>query len=309
MKQGHILKKRWCICLLAVFCCFLWGSAFPCVKIGYRVFRIGAGDTASQILFAGIRFTISGMLVVLAGSLLNKGWLVPKRGSAGVILRLAVFQTILQYLFFYIGMANTTGVKGSIIEAANVFLAILFAGLLFHQETLTLPKAAGCILGFAGVVLINLSDGDLGGGFSLVGEGFVLFSAASYAMSSVLVKRYSARENPVVLSGYQFLCGGAVLILAGTLWGGQLRPTSGAAFPLLLYLALLSALAYSVWSLLLRYNDVSQVTVYGFATPMFGVILSAVLLDEGSQMPWTQIVIALLLTCAGIYIVNRPEKQ
>ena len=302
------MTKRWCVCLLAAFCCFLWGSAFPCIKIGYQVFQIGAGDTASQILFAGLRFTLSGVLVVSIGSLLNRHWLHPKKGSGGMILWLAFFQTVLQYLFFYVGMAHTTGVKGSIIEAANVFLAVLFASLLFRQERFTLAKAVGCALGFAGVVLINLSGGSLGGGFSLLGEGFVLLSAASYAMSSVLVKRYSARENPVVLSGYQFLCGGVVMILVGLLWGGRLRPVTATAFLLLLYLAMLSAVAYSVWSLLLRHNDVSQVTVYGFATPLFGVILSAVLLDEGNPVPWLQSIAALLLTCVSIYIVNRPER-
>ena len=112
----------------------------------------------------------------------------------------------------------------------------------------------------------------------------------------------------MVLSGYQFLCGGVVMILVGLLWGGRLRPVTATAFLLLLYLAMLSAVAYSVWSLLLRHNDVSQVTVYGFATPLFGVILSAVLLDEGNPVPWLQSIAALLLTCVGIYIVNRPER-
>ena len=56
-----LLTKIPVVCLLTLICCFLWGSAFPVVKIGYQMFSIGASDTASQILFAGIRFTLAGI--------------------------------------------------------------------------------------------------------------------------------------------------------------------------------------------------------------------------------------------------------
>ena len=263
----------------------------------------------SQILFAGVRFTISGILTILIGSLLQRKWLKPQKGSGGMILRLAFFQTVLQYLLFYIGMAHTTGVKGSIIESASVFMAVLFASVLFHQERLTVGKAFGCVLGFAGVVLINLTDCGLSGGFSFIGEGFVLLSAASYAMSSVLMKRYSAKENPLTLSGYQFLLGGCVMILVAISGGGRLEQTSGWSVVLMLYMGALSAAAYSLWSLLLQHNDVSRVAVFAFATPIFGVFLSAILLHESSQIPWVQSMASLLLACTGICIVNRRGKR
>ena len=67
-------------------------------------------------------------------------------------------------------------------------------------------------------------------------------------------------------------------------------------------------MAYSVWSLLLKYNPVSKVTVFGFMTPVFGVVLSAVFLGEAASMPWLQSLIALVLVSAGIYIVNRKSE-
>ena len=173
--------------LLAVFCCVLWGSAFPCIKIGYRLFSITSEDTGSVILFAGIRFAMAGVLVLLAGSALQKQLLVPKAAEYKKILILSLLQTSVQYAFFYIGLAHATGVKGAIITGSNSLLSILVASLIFHQEQLTFFKAAGCLLGFAGVAIANISGGGMDLDFTLRGEGFVFFSALSYAFSSVLI--------------------------------------------------------------------------------------------------------------------------
>lgn len=305
MKQNHFLQRTTVVCLMAMVCCLLWGSAFPCIKTGYRLFSIGAADTASQILFAGVRFTLAGVLVVLIYSLAKGRLLLPKRTSWGMIGTVSAFQTVLQYLFFYIGLAHTTGVKGSIIEASHVFFAILFASLLFHQERLTGRKGIGCAIGFAGVVLINLTGSGLGGGVRLDGEGFLLIACMAYAMSSVLIKKYSQREDPVVISGYQFILGGIVMIAAALLAGGRLHAAGPSALLLMGYMAVISAVAYSLWGLLLKYNPVSRVSVFGFMTPVFGMFLSAVCLGEGAQMPWLKSLTALVLVCAGIYIVNR----
>ena len=130
-----------------------------------------------------------------------------------------MLQTVLQYFFFYVGLANTTGVKASIIEGVNVFVAVLVASLLFHQEKLTGKKIIGCLVGFAGVVIVNLG-GSMDMGFRLTGEGFIFLSTVAYAFSSVFLKRYSKDENPVLLSGYQFITGGILMCVIGLLMGG-----------------------------------------------------------------------------------------
>ena len=305
MKDKNFLERTFVVCLLAMLCCFLWGSAFPCIKIGYQMFQISSDQTMSQILFAGVRFTLAGILVILFGSILSREILLPKRSSCKSILIICLFQTVIQYLFFYIGMAHTSGVKASIVEASNVFLAILVANLIFHQEKLTFSKILGCVIGFAGVILINLTGSGLGGGMTMTGEGFILLSAAAYAVSSVLIKRFSVYENPVVISGYQFMIGGLIMIVVGLAGGGSLHPTSPASALMMLYMALISAVAYTIWGILLKYNPVSRVAVFGFMNPVFGVVLSALLLKEGSQIPFLQCAVSLVLVCLGIYIVNK----
>lgn len=78
-KRTQIMQKTAVVWFGALVCCALWGSAFPCIKIGYQMFEIDAADTAAQILFAGYRFTLAGILTVLIGSVLNKGFLIPKK--------------------------------------------------------------------------------------------------------------------------------------------------------------------------------------------------------------------------------------
>ncbi len=292
----------------AVAANLLWGSASPCIKLGYQMFRVSAGDTMSQILFAGVRFFLAGVLTILTGSLLRRRLLLPKRGSGGMLLTLALLQTVIQYTFFYIGLSSAPGFKGSITSPTSTFFAILISSLIFRQETLTWKKILGCLIGFAGVVIINLGSGGAGG-FRLTGEGFLLLAAASYGCSSVFIKRYSAREDPVVLSGYQFALGGAAMTAAAWLMGGRLHPLTPSAWLMMLYLGTLSAAAYTIWSLLLQRHPVSRITVYAFLNPVFGVLLSALLLGEGKILNIPRCILAMLLVCAGVWLVNRPEKK
>lgn len=305
-----LLQKSWVVALLAMVCCCLWGSAFPCVKIGYSLFQIASEDTASQILFAGTRFTLAGLLTIAMGSLLSRKFLFPASGSWGMVVKLSLAQTVVQYLLFYIGLANTSGVKASIITASNVFLSILISSLIFRYETLGKGKLLGCLLGFAGVVFINLNGTGVDHSMHFLGEGFMFLSTLSYALSSVLIKTYGRRENPVTLSGYQFTLGGIIMAVVGLFMGGHLQGFTLPSTLLLLYMALISAVAYSLWGILLKHNPVSKVAVFGFMNPVFGVILSAILLKEQNQAFTLQGLLSLILVCIGIYVVNRePSSQ
>ena len=303
------LQNNFVVIFLALVCCFLWGSAFPSIKIGYAHLAIESHDTAAQLLFAGVRFSLAGLLVILFGSLLNRKPLVPARSSWGMVFRLSLAQTVVQYIFFYIGLANTSGVKGSIIQGSSVFLTILISSLIFHYEKLGKWKLLGCVLGFAGVVIINLNGTGLAGSISLLGEGFVFLSTLSSAVSHVLIKGYSQKENPVALSGYQFFLGGLVLLVTGLAMGGRLHGFDLPALLLLIYMAMISAVAYTLWGVLLKHNPVSKVSVFGFMIPLFGVLLSAVLLGEHNQAFTFRGLISLILVCIGIYMVNRDSSH
>lgn len=291
----------------AMLCCLLWGSAFPLVKIGFSWLNISSEDIPTEILYAGLRFTLAGVIAIIITSLISGKFLRPTMKSLPKVFSLSMFQTILQYLFFYIGLSNTSGVKASVIEAMNVFVALIVSCLIFRMEKFTAAKIIGSIIGFAGVVIINVSKGDLAGGLTLKGEGFILISTVAYAFSSVLMKHWSNEENPMMMSAWQFLLGGIVMSILGFALGGRISGFDLKSVLLLIYLASLSAIAYSLWASLLKYYPVSRIAVYGFMNPVFGFILSAFLLGESEAFGLKSIA-ALVLVCLGIYIVNYTKK-
>ncbi len=306
-KKRNYLTHPAVVCMLALLCTLLWGSAFPSVKIGYRLFSIDGGDTGSQILFAGYRFTLAGILAWVISSLMQKKPAFPVKGIRGKVVFLGILQTTIQYVFFYIGLSNTTGVKGSIITATNSFFSILLAHFLIKGEKMTLRKSLGCLLGFAGVVVVNMTSGGFAGGFALTGEGFMIISCFAYALAAVYVKSFTDQDNPFTITSWQLLLGGILLIIIGKSLGGQVHGFTPVSSLLLFYMAVISSVAFSVWTLLLKYNPVGTVSIYGFTNPVFGVILSALFLGEKAFT--LQNLLGLILVSLGIIVVNRTAAK
>ena len=293
---------------LAILCNALWGSAIPFINLGYRLFDIPSGETATQILFAGCRFFLAGALTILFASVQRRTFVHPKRKNLHMVVKLGMLQTVTQYVLFYIGVARTTSVKGAIIQGLNAFVAILIACYIFRSERMNRMKWIGGAVGVVGVVLVNLNGGGLGGGMRLTGEGFLLLSMIANACSAGTIKYFAQWEDPVALSGWQFMLGGAVMAAAGLLLGGRLHPAGIGAPAVLLYLAALSAVAYTVWALLLKYNPVSRIAPYMFLQPLFGVLLS-LLLYGGANVPLLRYGAALVLVCLSIVIIGKGQQE
>ena len=287
----------------AMLCCALWGSATPFIKMGYKVMFDGAKpNVPSTILFAGIRFAAAGFITVAIYSIARKKVLYPKRENLDKVAVIALFQTVIQYFFFYIGLANTSGAKGTIISGSSSFFAIFISSLIFKQEKLTVKKVVACVVGFAGIIAVNLNGLDFS--MNLTGDAFVLFSAISLAFSSVLIKIFSKSEDPVVISGYQFMLGGTVMIIVGLIAGGKIDRFTFVGAAILVYLSFLSAVAYALWGMLLKYNPVSKVTIFSFMTPVFGVLLTKLMLPEESTVQIVNLLISLVLVCLGVFMLN-----
>ena len=305
MEKNIFFTHPLVITLCALLCCALWGSATPFIKIGYALI-MPHGGVPSTLVFAGIRFFGAGLLTVLIYSVGRRRVLYPRKENLGRVGIIACFQTVIQYLFFYIGLANTSGVKGTILSGSSTFFAILVSCLIFRMEKLDLKKIVACLLGFTGIILVNING--LTFEMNLLGDTFVLFSAISLAISSVLMKRFSRFEDPVVLSGYQFILGGAVMTAVGFILGGHIAFPSFKSVLVMLYLSLLSAVAYALWGMLLKFNPVSKVTIFSFSTPIMGVILSTLLLEEASRVTWPILLLTLLFISGGIFLLNYERK-
>jgi drug/metabolite transporter (DMT)-like permease len=295
--------------LLATLCCLLWGSAYPAIKGGYALLGIARSDTAAQLVFAGWRFLLAGALLLVMAQLTGRRvWaLAPVQWAQLGLLGLA--QTALQYVFFYVGLANTTGVKGSILNATGTFFSVLLAHFLYANDRLSRRKALGCAVGFVGVMVVNLRGGTQGlnAGFTLLGEGFIVIAAFVLSAASIYGKRLSQRIDPMVMTGWQLGIGGLVLLLGGLAGGGDIRGWSAGSLALLGYMAVLSAVAFTLWAALLKHNRVGQVTVFNFLIPVFGALLSALFLGE-AVLEWRNLA-ALVMVCGGIWLVTTEAQR
>ncbi|EGT4253950.1 DMT family transporter [Citrobacter amalonaticus] len=301
-----LFARKNVVWLSAAFCCLLWGSAYPAIKSGYEIFQIAADDIPSKIVFAGYRFLFAGLLLLLLAMAQRKpiGRLSSRQFRQLTLL--GVTQTSLQYIFFYIGLAFTTGVKGSIMNATGTFFSVLLAHFIYQNDKLSYNKTLGCILGFAGVMVVNFNSGLLDFSFTLAGDGSIVLAAFILSAATLYGKRLSQTVDPTVMTGYQLGIGGLVLVIGGYVFGGTLAVHGLASVAILGYLTLLSSVAFALWSILLKYNRVGMIAPFNFLIPVSGAVLSAIFLGE-NILEW-KYAIALVLVCSGIWWVNKVKR-
>lgn len=291
----------------AAFCCLLWGSAYPAIKSGYEIFQIAVDDIPSKVVFAGYRFLFAGILLLLFMLVQSKPLGRLSTRQFGQVALLGVTQTSLQYVFFYVGLAFTTGVKGSIMNATGTFFSVLLAHFLYQNDKLSFNKSLGCVLGFTGVMVVNLSSGSLDFSFSLMGDGFVVLAAFILSAATLYGKRISQTVDPMVMTGYQLAFGGLVLMIGGYVSGGSLTFHGFGSVMILGYLTLLSSVAFALWSVLLKYNRVGMIAPFNFLIPVSGALLSSLFLGE-NILEW-KYAVALVLVCSGIWWVNKVARN
>ena len=305
MNREKLFTNKINIIIIATICTFLWGSAFPAVKLGYEIFNISSSDTYSKFIFAGYRFFLAGIIVLIIKLLRKENIFDINKKDLKEISILGVIQTTFQYIFFYLGLTYTTGVRGSIINGTGTFFSILLAHFIYKNDKLSFNKVIGCVIGFLGVVLAN--TGALNGdSFTIKGEGFILIASLILSISSIYSKKISQNKDAYTVTGYQLLIGGFILSILGYLLGGSLTNFNIKSISLLIYMAFLSAIAFALWAQLLKYNKVSVVSVFNFLIPVFGTILSGIILKENIFN--IKILISLILVCLGIFLVYRKKE-
>lgn len=300
-----LIENKAIACILAVFCTLLWGTAFPFIKLGYSAFQITENEIGTKLLFAGFRFTLAGILVFLFVWFSGKNLPKLTKNDIFAVGGLGFVQTAAQYIFTYIGIGFTSGTNTSIITACASFFTVLAVPLFFKEDKLTFIKIVGCIFGFSGVIAINW-----GGGIStdtLFGDVMILFSTISAAAGNIISKKIANGRNPVNITAFQLIIGGSVLIISGLICGGKLHFYDLNCVMILLWLSFVSAVAFSIWTALLKHHPASMITVFNLLVPVFGTILSGVMLGENVFRIETAV--ALLLISAGITAVNLSKSK
>ena len=297
----ELLNKKWFAAVGAIICTALWGSAYPVIKYSYA--QLNIVSVADKLTFAGARFLIAGVMVFIAAWIIRKKPpTIPRNLIGGAILYGAV-QTGLMYILNYIGVANTSATKTSILTAASAFFAVLLAPLVFKGERLTVLKVIGVILGFSGIIVVNLPG--LDGGFAFMGEGLVLIAALLNTAGGFIGKRI-AGGRVFEMTAYQLIFG-ALLILAVALPMGGSFVLTVESLLLTLYLAFVSAAAFTLWTALLTRHDAGKILVFNLLIPVFGAIWSYLILGERQIFDPLYLLSVIMIAC-GIFFVNYTKK-
>lgn len=296
------LTKKINVFLLSLLAMFLWGSAFPVLKISYELLGIESYQIYPKIYFAGIRFFWASILVFLISRFIFKTKIKLKREDIIPIMVLGFLQTAVQYFFFYVGVGNTSGIKSSILQSSGAFFIVIFSHFTFKDDKMNILKLASMFLGFLGIIAININS-DFDFTFSVMGEGFLLISAIVSAIATIIVRKIAKGINPIILTGSQMFFGSILLFAIGKYgMDGEGLVFEGGALYLLIYGVFISAVAFLIWYMLLTYNKPGEISFYRFFIPVFGTILSAIFIEEDTFTFYTAS--GLFLVVSGMIVLH-----
>jgi drug/metabolite transporter (DMT)-like permease len=284
---------------LAIIACLLWSSAFAVIKIGLQY--------TTPLQFAGIRFTLAGLMVMpLVGSFpLALGYI---RNNFRLILLIAFLQTFVQYTLLYSGLNLIPGALGAIIIGSGPLFISLTAHFLIPDDRLTLPKLGIIFMGIIGIGLVSISNASdhLTGNLILTGILLLFLTNINAGFTNVIIARDARHIPPLILSSSALIMGGIMLFLISIpVEGLNFRNPPAAYYLSLLWLSCLSATALSIWFLLLQRKNVkvSDLNIWKFIIPVFGAILSWILVPDES--PNLVSVSGITITAVALILFNK----
>ena len=288
--------------LLSLIVMAFWGSLYPCIKVGYKAFAIDSTNIPSILMFAGTRFALCGVIICVIALIKKDKIETPKKKSIGIILLVGLFSIVLHYAFLYIGISTTDSSKTALIKQLGSLLYVCFAFLFIKGETFNAWKIVGAIVGFLGIIAINVN----GSGVSF-SSGNILIVVASVCtvIANILIKKIAKNNYPFWITGISQFVGGIILIIASLVMGGTMLTFNGKAFGVFAYICSASMAGYILWNYILKTSDLSNMFIIKFAEPLFACIVSAIILKE-NIFQW-QYLVAFVLISIGIIIGNQKK--
>ncbi|MEE1339039.1 MAG: DMT family transporter [Muribaculaceae bacterium] len=299
-----IFQRPVWVVIFALTAAIAWGWAYPLIKLGFDEFGITTEMTGSKMLFAGIRFAISGFIILTIARSANRQFAVKAPINWLYILIFALMNTTLHYACFYIGLSHSEGARAAILNSLGVFLLVLLACLFFKTDRLTTRKILGCAIGFAGILALNIGGAN-SGNFTLLGDGMIILNALCSAVAGLMTRGLSRRVDVFVGTGYSLAIGGVLLVIPGIAMGGTLPHITFVGIAILAGLICISTLGFALYNKLLSCNPVGKVAIFNSLIPVVGAITSCLCLHE--PFYWKYIIAATLAT-AGIYIINKGKR-
>lgn len=296
-------RPAW-VCLFALTAAVLWGWAYPIIKIGFQEWGITPEMTGSKMLFAGIRFAISGLIILAMARGMRRSFRPARGWDWGFILLFALINTTFHYACFYIGLSHSEGSRAAILNSLSIFLVVVLACVFFKSDRMTVRKMVGVLLGMAGILILNLNGDAVSAEWSWLGDGMIIVNAICSAAASLLTRSMARRVDIIVGTGYSLALGGLLLIIPGLAMGGTLPHVTLWGLTLLGMLVGISTIGFALYNQLITHNPIGKVAIYNSLLPIVGAVTSCLCLGEPFQANY---ILAGGLVASGIYIVNAAK--
>lgn len=301
--RGSLFSNPLWASVFALTAAILWGWAYPLIKLGFGEFGISPDMTASKMLFAGIRFAVSGIIILVVARWAGRNFRIATPYSWWYILLFSLMNTTLHYAAFYIGLSHSQGARAAILNSLSVFSVVILACIFFKTDRMTHRKAVGCAVGFAGILALNTGGGD-SGTLTFLGDGMIVINALCGAVAGLMTRGLAKRVDVFVGTGLSLALGGTLLVVPGVLGGGTLPNTTLNGTLILLSLIAISTIGFALYNKLLTCNPVGKVAIYNSLIPVVGAITSCLCLGETF---YAKYVVAGTLAAVGIYIINKGK--
>lgn len=311
-KQPHISSAQsiwqrpvW-VAIFAFTAAFAWGWAYPLIKLGFAEFGITPDQTGSKMVFAGVRFAISGLIILAVAKGAHRSFTMSTgaRGWAFIAI-FALINTAIHYACFYIGLSHSAGSRAAILNSLSVFTLVLLACVAYPStDRLNAGKLAGCALGFVGILALNIGGVD-SGDFTLLGDGMIVGNALCSAAAGLMTRKMPLHADVLVGTGHSLLIGGVLLAIPGAAMGGTLPAVTPWGVGILAMLIGISTIGFGLYNKLLSCNPVGKVAIFNSLIPVIGAVSSCICLGEPFYWKYA---LAAALAAAGIYIINRSKK-
>jgi len=287
----------------AIIACLLWSTAYAGIKLGLQY------DTPFH--FAGIRFIISGLMVlpftvkpIVYFTMIRKNW--------KVVAWVTILQIVVNYSLFYQGLNLVPGALGAVVYGAQPLIIALVAALLHKDDKLTRAKIITIIFGLSGVILISVGRQAfrLGTGLEIIGVLMLLTGNVATAGSNVIISLKSKEINPFVLSSSSLFLGGIVLYLLSIPFEVRHdRPLPLKYWMILLWLSFMAASAFSIWYKLLQRPGVkvSELNLWKFINPVAGAALSWLFIP--GENPELLTIMGIVIITISLIIYYRSTKE
>lgn len=298
MEEKNIFQKKFYVVIFALIAMYVWGCAYPFIKLGMTEWNIDSNDAGGRMLFAGVRFSVAGILTLFIARMKHQPIKVKGRSNIFYLLIFALTNTALHYYCFYSGLAYCEGGKASIINSLSPFLLIILATIIF-KEKLTVNKIIGCILGFTGIIIVNY--GTNMSGFSFNGEGMIILNCICSAVGGIFTRIVTKRVAAITATGYSLCLGGLMLVVTGIVTGGAFTQVTVKGVLLLLGLIAISMIGFILYNQLICYNPISEIAIFNALIPVFGTLMSCLMLGETFGV---NNLVGLLFTSLGIFVLN-----